>query len=235
MVRPVVTIDGLAGSGKSSIAFELARRLGFALLNSGLLYRSIGVSALQRCIPLEDEGALILLTEKLHPKLELNDAGESTVCTTEGVLEIPELSAPSVSDAASKISGFEGVRRALMSAQRDAFLSAPGLVAEGRDMGTVVFPDANLKFFVETPLELRISRRLSQLAKTTGESEDELKKRIKIEILERDQRDIARAVAPTIAAPDAIKVANGEVSLTQVVENLYDFASRRGLASKLVK
>lgn len=230
MDRKVVTVDGLASSGKSTISRLLAEKLGFVHFNSGLLYRAVGFIALQKGCSLTDPKALkkILTTHKISLELHNN---EPTLCVDSAPFATEaELAAPDVSEAASITSQFEVVREPLIAMQHNAF---PGhnIVAEGRDMGTVVFPAAQIKFFVEATETVRAKRRLAQMvgAGATESERLELEKQLKIEILERDKRDRERRLSPAIPASNAIIIDNSGVSLTQVVQNMYDLVSRSGL------
>jgi cytidylate kinase len=212
--RTVITVDGLAGSGKTSLSRALARSIGFAHLNSGLLYRGVGWLCLKSGIDLDNEREVELVL-KSHTVV-LRGEGELLV---DGIERASELTAPEVSEATSKTSRFPVVRAFLLAAQREAF-PGKGLVAEGRDMGTVVFPDAPIKFFVTASVEVRVQRRLAQLQAATGTVIDEAA--IRREIIERDDRDTHRAVSPTRGAPDAIGVDNSEKSMEAIVASMAD-------------
>jgi cytidylate kinase len=209
--RLVVTVDGLAGSGKTSLSRALARELGCAHLNSGLLYRGVGWLCLQAGIDLDDEGAIKRVLDA-HTVM-LQGEGELLI---DGVDRAAELTVPAVSEATSKTSRFPLVRGYLLEAQRCAF-PGQGLVAEGRDMGTVVFPDAPHKFFVSASVEVRVQRRLTQLEESRGQLFDE--DAIRREIIERDERDTNRTVSPTRQATDAVGIDNskGSIGLTVAV------------------
>lgn len=219
--RTIITVDGLAGSGKTSLSRALARSLGFAHLNSGLLYRGVGWLGLEHTVDLDNEGAIGELL-KLHT-VELRGEGELFI---DGVDRTAELITPEVSEATSKTSRFPVVRRFLLEAQRGAF-PRRGLVAEGRDMGTVVFPEAPLKFFVTASVEVRVMRRLQQLTASSGIVLDEAA--IRREILERDERDSTRAVSPTRGADDAVAIDNSGRPMEEVVASMRTIATERGL------
>ena len=210
--RPVVTVDGLAGSGKTSLSRELAHQIGFAHLNSGLLYRGVGWLCLEAGIDLDDEHAVAGVLRAHTITLRRN--GELLI---DGVDRSGEVVTPAVSEATSKTSRFPVVRAFLLEAQRNAFPDQ-GLVAEGRDMGTVVFPEAPLKFFVSASVEVRVARRVAQLKAATGLVIDE--DAIRREIIERDERDTNRTVSPTRGAPDAIRVDNSERPMAEVVSEM---------------
>lgn len=231
-VRTVITIDGLAASGKSSLAKLLAKRIGYICLTSGVLYRLIGLVVNQEGIDPNDELAVARVLS--NHKISLDQAKDgTTIGNLDGKNVTSLLNPPEVSETTSMISKQAAVRKALLVLQRDAF---PGqnMIAEGRDMGTVVFPDARLKFFVECEVGTRIDRRIKQFGDSTKLSSDELnlmRKKMEIEIVERDQRDSSRELSPTIPAPDSIKIINSGQTLTEVVESMYDFVAKRGLLS----
>jgi len=227
--RIVITVDGLAASGKSSIARELARRLEFVHFSSGLLYRAVGAEALERGVELESEEAIGEFVESHKWDLAIDEQGEGRVAV-DGVLVNRNLSDPRTSEAASCVGTSRRVRRALLEPQRRAFFPH-SMVAEGRDLGTIIFPDAALKLFVEAPEEVRIARRVRQLQELRPEGQliDDLM--LRAEISERDKRDAERSIAPTIAAKDAFLVDNGSRSLTEVVDSLYALALSKGLVT----
>jgi len=229
--RQVITIDGLAGSGKSSIAAQLARRLGFVHFNSGLLYRAVAFGTRHRGISVDEEATIVrLIGEQRFELIWSRDCGAGLLI--DGVpINVALVSTPEISEATSLISRHSAVRDALLDAQRQAFVSHD-LVAEGRDMGTVVFPSAALKFFVQANVDVRIGRRLAQLGMVGGDLEEH-KKNIEREILARDQRDSSRAVAPTVAARDAILIDNSSRALTEVVENMYSHALAAGINARI--
>ena len=230
-------MDGLAGCGKTTLARMLAQRLGYVHLNSGLLYRAVAYLALQSGCSVDDEEGLLRLVDRHSFKL-LGDAQRGSFITIDGTDCTEKLQTPQISELTSKASRHPKVRAALIVHQREAF-PGQGLVAEGRDMGTVVFKDAPVKFFVEVSEEVRVARRIGQYAEkgidigaaTSGASSgQELKKNIEIEIRERDKRDQGRAEAPTRPAPDAIFIDNSQQTLTLVLEKMYSLALSKGLA-----
>lgn len=202
--RVVVTVDGLAGTGKSSLSAALARELGFVHFNSGLVYRALGWFALTNGVdPANETGLMQLLGAH---RLELAGEAEGRpFIRVDGEAVTVDLDVQEVSDAASRLAQFKGVRDILRPVQQVAFAGRP-IVAEGRDMGTVVFPDAEVKFFVEVPELERAERRMQQLrAKGIAVELSE----VLSQIVERDNRDSQRAFGPAVPDRGAIKVNNG--------------------------
>jgi cytidylate kinase len=191
---PVIAIDGPAASGKGTVAMGVARALGFHYLDSGSLYRLVALKALRDAIPLDQEAPLAAAAR------DLNVAFDAETMRLDGTDASAAIREEPVSTAASRVAVFPGVRSALLSRQR-AFRRLPGLVAEGRDMGTVVFPDALLKAYVTASAEERARRRYNQLIeKGNSVTLDGLLR----DIRERDARDSARAVAPLRPAATAM-------------------------------
>ncbi|MBX7138171.1 MAG: (d)CMP kinase [Oligoflexia bacterium] len=226
--RKVITVDGLAASGKSTLAKHFAERLHYAHLNTGMLYRAVGLAALLNSVDRNDESALFEMMQKARFEFALSPA-RGTIIKLDGRELGDELFTPEVSEATSLASRHPRVRERLLAIQRQAF---PGtnIVAEGRDVGTVVFPDADLKLFITASEEVRRERRLRQMARSRpGEDLNRLKLEIEREIAERDRRDTSRAVAPAVPAADAIVIDNSALALTATLESMYDAASKRGL------
>jgi len=191
---PVIAIDGPAASGKGTVAKEASRVLDFHYLDSGALYRLVALKALREATPLHDEAAMAATASRLNAVFD-NDA-----IVLDGSEVSAAIRAEAVSEAASRVAALPGVRSALLSRQR-GFRWPPGLVAEGRDMGTVVFPDAVLKVFVTASPEERARRRYNQLIEKGNYITIEGLLR---DIRERDARDSTRTAAPLKAAPGAL-------------------------------
>ena len=206
----VIAIDGPAASGKGTIAEAVARALGFHYLDSGSLYRLVALKALRTGTPLDDGPALARLAQALDVRfgdgaLLLDGADAAAAIREEGV-----------SAGASLVAVHGAVRQALIDRQR-AFRRPPGLVADGRDMGTVVFPDARLKVFVTATAEERARRRHKQLiAKGISITMDGLLR----DIRERDARDAGRAVAPLAPASDAVLLDTTDLTIDEAVERV---------------
>ncbi|MCU0804648.1 MAG: (d)CMP kinase [Burkholderiales bacterium] len=192
-LAPVIAIDGPSASGKGTVAQGVAAALGFHYLDSGALYRLVALAAMRAGTPLDAERAVAALAESLPASFR---NGETLLG---GVVVTDDLRTEACSAAASKVAAFPAVRTALLARQR-AFRQPPGLVADGRDMGSVVFPDAGLKVFLTAGAEVRAERRYKQLIdKGIPANIDALL----LDLRERDARDASRPVAPLVRCPDA--------------------------------
>jgi cytidylate kinase len=212
---PVITIDGPGGSGKGTIAMHLADSLGWHLLDSGALYRLVAVAALDRGVSPDDEAGLAQVASSLDARFDV--AADGVEVQLDGVCISARLRAPETAEMASRVAAHPAVRTALADRQR-AFRQAPGLVADGRDMGTVIFPDAGLKIFLTASAEARAERRYKQL-KEKGESVN--LSRLFQEIKKRDERDRSRAVAPLKPAADAHVIDSTEMSIKEVLNAIH--------------
>jgi cytidylate kinase len=212
---PVITVDGPSGSGKGTVAMRLAEDLGWHFLDSGALYRLVAVAALDRGIVSSDEAALGNVAASLDVNFGVSVDG--MVILLDGNYITGRLRSEEVSIFASKISAFPAVRSALVKRQR-AFRKAPGLVADGRDMGTVIFPDAVLKIFLTASAEARAERRYKQL-KEKGENVN--LSRLFRDIKKRDERDSSRAVSPLKPADDAHVIDSTEMDINEVVKKIH--------------
>ncbi|RMG28009.1 MAG: (d)CMP kinase [Gammaproteobacteria bacterium] len=195
---PVITIDGPSGSGKGTLGRALARELGWHFLDSGALYRLVALAALDRGIPLDDAPALARLARELDVRFDV----DSDAVWLDGTPVGDRLRTEEVGNAASRVAALPAVRAALLDRQR-AFRQPPGLVADGRDMGTVVFPDAAPKFFVTASVAERARRRVAQLREKGMDADPEA---VAAEIAERDRRDRERPVAPLRPAEGAVRI-----------------------------
>ncbi len=215
MSIPVITIDGPGGSGKGTIAVRLAQNLGWHFLDSGALYRIVAVAAMERAIGADDEKALGELAGQLNVSFSLVD-GE-VVILLDGNRITARLRSEEAGVFASKIAALPAVRAALVQRQR-AFRKLPGLVADGRDMGTVIFPDAKLKIFLTASARARADRRYKQL-KEKGESVNLT--RLFRDIKKRDERDMSRSISPLTPAEDAQLIDSTEMSIEMVLEEIH--------------
>jgi cytidylate kinase len=214
--RRVITVDGVGASGKSALARLLAERLGFAHLNSGLLYRAAGYLVSQARIAPEDNVAVgELLT---HHTIELKyDRTTGNQVFIDGVVRESEIQSQEVAKVASLVAKLPSVREHFVELQRTAFAPA-GVVAEGRDMGTVIFPAADPKFFINADLRIRAERRRAQLI---SKGENANVETIESELARRDYEDAHRALAPMKPAEGAIIIDNSTGTLDEVVEKMY--------------
>lgn len=210
----VITIDGPSGVGKGTLAIKLAEVLGFHLLDSGAIYRVIGVAADRAGLALDDESALVQLSEQTDMQFVPNVETGSVAVMLDGEDLTAEVRTEKAGNLASKVAVLPALRAALLQKQKD-FSKAPGLIADGRDMGTVVFPDAELKFFLDASAEVRAERRVKQLQ---AMGRDVIFNKIYQEVMERDQRDRNRKVAPLAPADDAILIDTSTISAEQVFE-----------------
>ncbi|MHB8745664.1 MAG: (d)CMP kinase [Gammaproteobacteria bacterium] len=219
---PVITIDGPGGSGKGTIAQRVAQHLGWNLLDSGALYRLLGLAAQRHGLALDNEAALATLAAHLDIEFAASATGEPAV-----ILEGEDVSQLIRSEAsgavASQIAVLPAVRTGLLARQR-AFREGPGLVADGRDMGSVVFPDALLKVFLTASPDARAKRRYKQLKEKGMDANLSALLR---DIAERDARDASRTVAPLQPAADAIVLDSTELSVDAVVQTVLEYLARR--------
>ena len=193
---PVIAVDGPSGSGKGTVSRALAGRLGWHFLDSGALYRLVAHAALERGVALDDESALAGLARHLQVRF---DTDSDRIWLGEDEVSLA-LRSEAVGDAASRVAVLPGVREALLQLQRD-FRAAPGLVADGRDMGSVVFPGAEVKIYLTASAEERARRRYNQLREKGIEAD---MAELVAAIEARDRRDMERPVAPLKPAADAV-------------------------------
>ncbi|WP_305811334.1 (d)CMP kinase [Photobacterium leiognathi] len=211
---PVITVDGPSGAGKGTLCMLLAEKLGWNLLDSGAIYRVLALAAIHHGVDIESEDALVPLAA--HLDVQFVAEGELVKVILEGEDVSDTLRTEEVGNTASKVAALPRVREALLRRQR-AFSEAPGLVADGRDMGTVVFPGAEVKIFLDASAEERATRRMNQLQK---KGLDVNFGSLLSEIQERDCRDRNRAVAPLRPADDALVLDSTELSIEQVLEKV---------------
>ncbi|WP_261844056.1 (d)CMP kinase [Aliamphritea ceti] len=221
---PVITVDGPSGSGKGTICSLLSRELGWSLLDSGALYRLVGLAARHHGVALDDEAALVVLAAHLDVQFLTAQSGEVQIIL-EGEEVTDVIRTEECGADASQVAALGPVRDALLERQR-AFVAEPGLIADGRDMGTVVFPDAVLKVYLTASAEERAKRRYNQLInKGLGASLQAITEDIRA----RDARDIGRSVAPLKPAEDAIKLDTTTMGIDEVLAEVLEQARHKGL------
>jgi len=220
----VLTIDGPVSSGKGTVARLVANRLGWHLLDSGALYRVLGYHARNQGVALDDQAALVTMAQSLPVRFVEQQGDTAVILDGEDVSNI--IRQESVGELASQVAVLQPVRDALLARQR-AFAEAPGLVADGRDMGTVVFTTAPLKIYLTASAEERARRRFEQLKeKGFGATLATLVEDIRT----RDDRDMNREVAPLCPADDAVVIDSTTLSVDDVVDRILDEAAARQLA-----
>lgn len=208
----VVTIDGPSGSGKGSLALAIARELGFHILDSGAIYRLVALKALQLGLDLHQQDAVVALLDDFDIRFEVGE--ELSIPYLDGVDVSADIRLETTGEAASIVAAHEKLRSRLLTVQR-SFFQPPGLVADGRDMGNVVFPDARFKFYLYASAEIRAQRRYKQLI-SMGISANIAD--LQADIAERDERDLNRKASPLKPAEDAIVVDSSYLDLTQVID-----------------
>jgi CMP/dCMP kinase len=209
----VIAIDGPAGSGKSTIAARLAKRLGYVNLESGAMYRALALKAMEQQVPLDDGDALRQLAE--NTVIELEPRGEGNRVLLDGDDVSQRIRGTDVTAAASRVSVHPPVREVMVGRQRELGRDG-GVVMEGRDIGTAVFPNADLKIFLDADEDVRAERRALQ----RGLRSREETQRVIAELAARDQRDRTRSVSPLVAAHDAVHVDTTHKSIDDVVDQV---------------
>ena len=231
LLMPVITVDGPSGSGKGTVCRLLAEKLGWDVLDSGAIYRVLALAALHHQIALDNEEALVPLAANLDVQFLVDSQTNAGKVILEGEDVSTTIRNEEVGSAASKVAALPRVREALLRRQR-AFRTENGLIADGRDMGTVVFPDAPLKIYLTASAEERARRRFVELNERgldvtlSGLLED---------IQARDDRDMNRAVAPLVPADDAIELDTSELNAQQVFDKVMTLLDAAIVEGKLPK
>jgi cytidylate kinase len=216
LLMPVITVDGPSGSGKGTVCRLLAEKLGWDVLDSGAIYRVLSLAALHHQIALDNEEALVPLAANLDVQFLIDSDTNAGKIILEGEDVTITIRNEEVGAAASKVAALPRVREALLRRQR-AFRTENGLIADGRDMGTVVFPDAPLKIFLTASAEERARRRFVEL---NERGLDVTLSGLLQDIQARDDRDMNRAVAPLVPAEDAIELDTSELNAQQVFDKV---------------
>ena len=223
---PVICVDGPSGAGKGTLSQRLAETLGWHLLDSGALYRIVGHACVLRDISWQDESRVVEVAETLDVRFMPSPAGVSVWLAGEDVTA--QIRSQDGSRGASAVAVLAKVRVALLDRQR-SMATLPGLVADGRDMGTVVFPNAVLKIFLTASAEARARRRQAQLLEK-GESVS--LRRLLDSINERDERDTNRSASPLVAAKDAVHIDSSTLTVDAVCDRVLEFAADKGLIAR---
>jgi cytidylate kinase len=215
----VIAIDGPAGAGKSTVAERVADHLGFQLVDTGALYRTVALASLEADIPEDAAGDIARVAESLDLEYR-NDGGDQGVLYCNGELVGDDIRTPDVTERSSVVSSYPEVREALLDLQR-SLGRKHSAVFEGRDIGTVVFPDADVKVFLTADARERARRRLDQI-EGGGEIPEEGLDRIETEIERRDRRDRERDIAPLKKADDAVDIDSTDLTIQEVVDRIVD-------------
>mgnify|MGYP005636851769 CR=1 FL=1 len=225
----IVAVDGPAGSGKSSICAKVCELVEWSYLNTGALYRGVGIIALEKGLDLENDNLIANMVDEVKSELRWDSAKKSLSYKDSDLSE--QLLTQAAGSAASKVAKLHQVRERLLPVQRDLIMSSPlGALVDGRDIGTVVFPNADLKIFLTASIEERTKRRLAQLvAAGTAEDNSETFERIKLEISRRDTQDIERGEAPLRKADDAIELDTSHMNLEEVINTIVGMLKDRKL------
>lgn len=216
-----IAIDGPAGAGKSTIAARLARHLGYINLESGAMYRALALKAIRNDISFDDEAAL--LAQAKNSQIRLEPTREGNRVFLDGMDVSQRIREQDVTSAASRVSVHPAVRQWMVDRQRELGVGG-GVIMEGRDIGTKVFPDAEVKIFLDARPEVRQHRRILQRSEKGGAVEPQ---RIAAELQERDLRDRTRTTSPLVPADDAVIIDSSHMSIDQVVEKIEEVVRQK--------
>lgn len=224
MKPSVIAIDGPAGSGKSTLGYQLAQRLGYVYFDTGVLYRAVSLAALERGVSVDDDVGLAELAEVVRIDVDTPTADDGRLYTVllDGRDVTWRIRTPAVDAIVSPVSAVPGVRRALLEQQR-RIVRRGQVIVVGRDIGTVVFPDADLKLFVDASLEARARRRHAELA---GRGEQVAYEHILDELRRRDERDRHKPISPLVPAPDAVVLDTTALDIEAMVDQAQAIVER---------
>ncbi len=217
----VIAIDGPAGAGKSTIAARLAQKLGYINLESGAMYRALALKAIQQNVSQDSERELLALAQS--SEIRLQPTGEGNRVFLDGADVSARIRERDITDAASRVSVHPAVRAWMVARQREMGLRG-GIIMEGRDIGTKVFPDADLKIFLDAAPEVRQERRIQQHG---AAADQEQARRLAADLAERDRRDRTRAASPLQSAPDAVHIDSSAMGVDEVVRRVEELALAR--------
>ena len=229
MVR-VITVDGPSGAGKGTISRILAKKLGFHYLDSGALYRILGIAAQRHQVDTSNNKGLVTLAEHMDIRFDSSETGDIKALL-EGEDVTQEMRTEDAGALASLVASHPLVRSALLKRQR-MFATEPGLIADGRDMGTVVFPDAVLKIYLTASIEERANRRYKELL---AKGEDVNLRGLIEQVRTRDDRDMSRDVSPLVPAEDAVELDTSEQTIQEVTDTVLNLVVFKGLFNSSVK
>jgi len=227
-IQNVITIDGPSGSGKGTVSQLLADKLGWRILDSGALYRVLGLATQRHQLSFSDDEKITELARNLDIEFKINGESGEVEPLFEGENISLLIRTDEAGQAASKVAAIPTVREALLARQQD-FYQLPGLVADGRDMGTIVFPQAPAKVFLTASAKCRAERRFNQLK---NKGVDANMRALLDSIKDRDERDSNRSVAPLVPASDALIVDSSEMTIDEVLAQIIDFAAKNILDLK---